>query len=103
MNAEAVRARVVATLSADANVRRAAELELKQVSLPCSLFAFHNFVPFCALPYPTVPCITPFRCAPCGAVSCGPGLARLVSHPVLSRPGLVRVYAAISFPEIDIP
>ncbi|KAI6088473.1 ARM repeat-containing protein [Hypoxylon rubiginosum] len=30
MNAEAVRARVVATLSPDANVRRAAELELKQ-------------------------------------------------------------------------
>ncbi|KAI4864835.1 ARM repeat-containing protein [Hypoxylon rubiginosum] len=30
MNAEAVRARIVATLSADANVRRAAELELKQ-------------------------------------------------------------------------
>ncbi|OTB03929.1 hypothetical protein M426DRAFT_167601 [Hypoxylon sp. CI-4A] len=30
MNAEAVRARIVATLSPDANVRRAAELELKQ-------------------------------------------------------------------------
>lgn len=43
MNAEAVRARVVATLSPDANVRRAAELELKQVTstfTSISLFAF---------------------------------------------------------------
>lgn len=35
MNAEAVRSRIVATLSPDANVRRAAELELKAVCAPC--------------------------------------------------------------------
>lgn len=45
MNAEAVRARVVATLSPDANVRRAAELELKQVNIPIVF-------PHCFLPFP---------------------------------------------------
>ena len=41
MNAEAIRARVFATLSPDANVRRAAEIELKAVCLlSSSLFAF---------------------------------------------------------------
>lgn len=34
MNAEAIRSRIVGTLSADANVRRQAELELKSVCLP---------------------------------------------------------------------
>lgn len=54
MNAEAVRARIVATLSADANVRRAAELELKQVWMSTALtlrpcFAFDGALPFLAI------------------------------------------------------
>lgn len=38
MDANVVRSRVLATLSPDANVRRAAEIELKQVRLSTSIF-----------------------------------------------------------------
>lgn len=39
MDVNVVRSRVVATLSPDANVRRAAELELKQVCLPVPILS----------------------------------------------------------------
>ena len=66
MNAEAIRSRIVGTLSADANVRRQAELELKSVRIAffCSffflsfLFAFFLFplfgshnIQYYAMPY----------------------------------------------------
>ena len=46
MNAEAIRSRIVGTLSADANVRRQAELELKSVCIAFSFFSFPFFFLF---------------------------------------------------------
>ena len=69
MNAEAVRARIVATLSPDANVRRAAELELKAVRLHC-LLHYNAMLCYVALGYSmlcyVMPCHVMLRFAfPC--------------------------------------
>ena len=72
MNAEAIRSRIVGTLSADANVRRQAELELKSVcnassfcSLPGSVYSNTSIIlarlfpcPLCPL-CPALPCPSP--------------------------------------------